>query len=84
MHLKRIKQRIAVNGIPVKKIMSFWDSYVIFFSPEDLSIIKWTGGRRRFIDLELCQLDKMYVYNLSNYTKILLQRNKLLKFILQK
>lgn len=82
MHLKKNKAKgIAVNGIPVKKISELFGIVnVIFFSPEDLSIIKsGPAERRRFIDLELCQLDKMYVYNLSNYTKILFQRNKLLK-----
>lgn len=29
--------------------------------------------------MELCQLDKLYVHNLMNYNKILLQRNQLLK-----
>ena len=37
--------------------------------------------RRRFIDLELCQLDKVYLHNLVNYNKIINQRNKLLKDI---
>ena len=29
--------------------------------------------------MELCQLDKFYIYNLNNYNKIVNQRNKLLK-----
>ena len=33
------------------------------------------------MDMELCQLDKIYVHNLVNYNKVLLQRNKLLKDI---
>ena len=38
--------------------------------------------RRRedvFIDLELAQLDKLYLSDLSNYNRIINQRNKLLK-----
>lgn len=31
--------------------------------------------------MELCQLDKIYVYNLTNYNRIIAQRNKLLKDI---
>ena len=50
---------------------------IIFFSPEDLDIIKrGPSERRRFVDLELCQLDKIYLNNLTNYNKILNQRNK--------
>ena len=55
---------------------------VVIFSPEDLDIIKkGPAERRKFIDMELCQLDKIYVYNLTNYNKIVIQRNKLLKDI---
>jgi DNA replication and repair protein RecF len=82
MHLKKNRAKgIAVNGIPVKKVSELFGIVnVVFFSPEDLSIIKnGPAERRRFIDLELCQLDKLYVYNLTNYSKVLLQRNKLLK-----
>ncbi|MCH5260598.1 MAG: DNA replication and repair protein RecF, partial [Lachnospiraceae bacterium] len=35
--------------------------------------------RRRFVDMELCQLDQFYLYNLNHYNKIVNQRNKLLK-----
>lgn len=53
---------------------------MVFFSPEDLNIIKnGPSERRRFLDLELCQLDKIYLADLTNYNKILNQRNKLLK-----
>ena len=55
---------------------------IVFFSPEDLNIIKsGPAERRRFMDMELCQLNKLYVHNLVNYNKALLQRNKLLKDI---
>ena len=53
---------------------------VVFFSPEDLSIIKnGPAERRRFVDMELCQLDSFYLCNLNNYNKVVNQRNKLLK-----
>ena len=56
--------------------------HFVFFSPEDLNIIKeGPAGRRRFIDLELSQLDKIYLNNLSNYNRIINQRNSLLKDI---
>lgn len=84
MHLKKNKSKgIAVNGIPIKKSSELYGMVnIIFFSPEDLNIIK-TGpsARRRFMDTELCQLDKIYVSNLINYNKSIDQRNKLLKDI---
>ena len=53
---------------------------LVFFSPEDLNIIKnGPSERRRFVDLELSQLDKVYLNDLSNYNRIVNQRNHLLK-----
>lgn len=84
IHLRKNKSKgIAVNGIPIKKASELFGIFnVIFFSPEDLNIIKnGPAERRKFVDMELCQLDKIYVYNLINYNKILSQRNQLLKDI---
>ncbi len=84
MHLKKNKTKgIAVDGIPIKKAAELFGIVnIVFFSPEDLNIIKnGPSERRRFMDLELCQLDKIYLHNLTNYNKIIIQRNKLLKDI---
>ena len=82
MHLKKNKPKgIAVNGIPIKRAVELFGILnIVFFSPEDLNIIKnGPSERRRFIDMELCQLNKLYYQNLSSYHKILNQRNSLLK-----
>ncbi|MCI7813261.1 MAG: DNA replication/repair protein RecF [Lachnospiraceae bacterium] len=82
MHLKKNKAKgIAINGVPIRKASElFGIANFIFFSPEDLNIIKsGPAERRRFLDLELCQLNKIYLYHLTNYNKIIVQRNKLLK-----
>lgn len=84
MHLKKNKSKgIAVNGVPIRKVSELLGVInIIFFSPEDLNIIKnGPSERRKFIDLELCQLDKIYLHNLMKYNKVLEQRNKLLKEI---
>lgn len=84
MHLKKQKGKgAAIDGIMVKKSSELLGIvHMILFSPEDLSIIKnGPGERRRFMDLELCQLDKIYMSHLSQYNKILNQRNSLLKQI---
>lgn len=84
MHLKKSKAKgIAINGIPIRKASELLGiGNFVFFSPEDLNIIKnGPSERRRFLDMELCQLNKVYLYNLMNYNKILMQRNKLLKDI---
>lgn len=82
MHLRKSKSKgIAINGQKIKKAADLLGLLnVVFFSPEDLSIIKnGPAERRRFVDMELCQLDNVYLYNLNNYNKIVNQRNKLLK-----
>lgn len=82
MHLRKSKSKgIAINGQKLKKAAELLGLLnVVFFSPEDLSIIKnGPSGRRSFVDMELCQLDKYYLYNLNQYNKIINQRNKLLK-----
>ncbi|SDB34805.1 DNA replication/repair protein RecF [Eubacterium oxidoreducens] len=84
IHLKNNKAKgIAINKIAIKKASEIFGILnIIFFSPEDLNIIKkGPSERRRFLDLELCQLDKIYLYNLTNYNKVVQQRNKLLKDI---
>ena len=84
IHLRKNKSKgIAVNKIPLKKASDlFGNLNVVFFSPEDLNIIKESPAeRRRFIDQELCQIDRIYLHNLTNYNKALAQRNKLLKDI---
>lgn len=82
MHLRKSKSKgIAINGQKLKKASELLGLLnVVFFSPEDLSIIKnGPSGRRSFVDMELCQLDKYYLYHLNQYNKIINQRNKLLK-----
>lgn len=84
MHLRKNGAKgVAINKIPIKKASELFGILnIVIFSPEDLNIIKnGPAERRRFIDLELCQLDKLYLSDLSNYNKVLNQRNKLLKDI---
>ncbi len=82
MHLRKNKSKgIAINGQKIKKAADLLGLLnVVFFSPEDLSIIKnGPSERRRFVDMELCQLDSVYLHNLNHYNKIVNQRNRLLK-----
>lgn len=84
MHLKKNKPKgIAINRVPIRKASELFGILnVVFFSPEDLNIIKnGPSERRRFVDLELSQLDKVYLSHLSDYNRIVNQRNHLLKEI---
>lgn len=84
MHLRKNRSKgVAIDRIPIKKSAELFGLInIIIFSPEDLSIIKESPSeRRRFIDMELCQLNKIYYSDLSTYNKVLMQRNNLLKQI---
>ena len=82
VHVKKDNRKgMAINGLAVKKMSDFFGTlHVVMFSPEDLRLVK--GGpseRRRFMDMELCQLSNIYCRDLQNYHKVLKQRNNLLK-----
>lgn len=82
MHLKKNSPKgIAINKMPIRKASELFGLMnFVFFSPEDLNIIKnGPAERRRFMDLELSQLDKVYLKDLAGYNRIVNQRNKLLK-----
>ena len=82
IHMKKERSKgIAIDGLPIKNSNELMGiSNIIFFSPEDLGIIKdGPEKRRRFMDMELCQLNKAYLFYLKQYKKVLKQRNALLK-----
>ena len=87
VHLKQNEKKgIAVNGLPVKRLGELFGTlYAVIFSPEDLALVKDAPTeRRRFLDIELCQLSRVYYYDLQQYYRILKQRNNLLKEIQKK
>lgn len=79
-------KKSRVNGVEKRKMSDFVGHLnVVLFAPEDLQLIK--GGpqqRRRFLDVEIGQVSPQYLYNLSQYQKVLLQRNTLLKEVAKK
>lgn len=84
IHMKKGSSKgIAIDGLPIRNSHELMGlSNIIFFSPEDLGIIRdGPEERRRFMDMELCQLNKTYLYYLTQYKKVLKQRNALLKQI---
>lgn len=52
----------------------------VMIAPDDIDIIiGGSEGRRKYIDIILCQLDADYLQQLMTYNKVLQQRNSLLK-----
>lgn len=70
-----------IDKVQVLKMSDYINGYrVIMFAPEDLDLIKGQpSNRRQFLDIEMSQIHKPYMLNLSKYKQILKQRNALLK-----
>lgn len=75
------RKQLKINGIAERKITRLVGSLAaVFFSPDDLQLLKGPpSGRRRFLDIELSQISQTYLHHLMTYTKVLQQRNTLLK-----
>jgi len=75
------KKEFSLNGIPYTKLSEHIGKFpAVMVAPDDIELI--TGGseeRRRFIDTVISQMDAEYLSQLIQYTKVLQQRNSLLK-----
>lgn len=82
IHLRKNKNKgMALDRVPIKKFGDLYGNIlIVMFSSEDLDIVRRSpSDRRKFIDLQLCQMDSIYMDNLINYNKILDQRRELFK-----
>lgn len=80
---KNRKKEVKINDNKLKKLEDLL-GYInsIIFSPEDLKLVKGSPSKRRkFINLEISQINSYYYHNLQEYRKIIRQRNNLLKEI---
>ncbi|HUS82274.1 MAG TPA: DNA replication/repair protein RecF [Dehalococcoidia bacterium] len=78
----RAGKRLRLNGLPQRASQVVGRISSVFFTPQDLDLI---GGppslRRRFLDITLSQADSHYLAALQEYTKVVVQRNALLRRI---
>lgn len=74
-------KKVSINKNPIKKISDYISYFnVIIFHPDDLDIIKGAPSeRRKFLNVEIGQLDNRYLSILNNYNNILKNRNEYLK-----
>ncbi|MDR3600172.1 MAG: DNA replication/repair protein RecF [Desulfosporosinus sp.] len=85
-HYRDKKKMVKVNQVPCQRLSDFVGTInVIFFSPDDLAMIK--GGpseRRKFIDLHIAQMRPGHVSILNAYNKVVQQKSALLKSYVEK
>ncbi len=75
------KKRVKKNSLSQTRISDVMGTFkAVLFSPEDLKIVKDSPAeRRQFMDSEMIQVSPRYYHTLSQYQKIIKQRNQLLK-----
>lgn len=75
------KKTVKINNLPIKRLGELMGELpLVYFSPDELRLVKEApSDRRRFLDIDISQLSKVYFYSLQRYNKILAQRNALLK-----
>ena len=75
-----VKKLIRLNGRPARALDAVGALNAVLFSPEDIDLISGTpAGRRRYLDVTISQLDAAYLRSLSRFSRVLEQRNSLLK-----
>lgn len=81
----RGSKQVLIDGVPIKRMGELMGVFnAVLFSPEDLSLVKDSPEeRRRFMDMELCQLRPAFFYRLQQYNAALKQRSALLKTALE-
>lgn len=74
-------KRFKVNGVAQTRLSDILGRLnVVLFSPEDVELVKGgAASRRRFLDMEISQIDAGYLNALQQYRQVLRQRNELLR-----
>ena len=76
------RKEITIDKMNITPRELIGEMKITMFSPEDLQIVKNEPAlRRRFLDIQICQINNAYCVSLSRYNKIVKQRNILLKQI---
>jgi len=77
-----LRKRIRVHGTPRRAIDLIGEANVVTFVPGDLDLVAGSpAGRRRFLDITLCQVSAHYCRALGQYHKVVVQRAALLRSI---
>lgn len=76
-------RRASLNGVQLSSAARMMGEFLaVVFSPAHLSLVQaGPSQRRRFLDTALSQVSRRYAAALTEYNKVLLQRNYLLKDI---
>ena len=77
---RAIQKRVRLNQRPRRAMDALGQLNIVLFTPADVELITGSPAqRRRYLDIMLCQVDPHYVRVLSQYQRVLTQRNALLR-----
>lgn len=78
---KNKKKKVKINGVPIDKTSEMIGILNnVIFTPDDMKIIKGSPSeRRKFINIDISQIKPKYKYLLHQYSKVILNRNLILK-----
>ncbi|MDO8673636.1 MAG: DNA replication/repair protein RecF [Dehalococcoidia bacterium] len=80
--LPALVKRIRVNGLPRRATDLVGQVNVVMFSPQDIDLVSGPPHlRRRYLDIMNSQVDVLYLRALQTYSRVLVQRNHLLRLI---
>lgn len=76
------RRQIRLDGVLRRAFDAVGTLNVVLFMPEDISLVAGSPAqRRRYLDITLCQIDRVYCRSLSRYNRVVRQRNALLRQI---
>jgi DNA replication and repair protein RecF len=75
-----VRKQVRINGVPKRGLDLIGRLRVVLFLPEDISMVAGAPSeRRRYLDVMLCQISPAYCRTLSEYNRVVTQRNSLLR-----
>jgi DNA replication and repair protein RecF len=76
----RLRKQIRVDKAKRRALDLVGQINVVLFMPQDMALVDGSpSGRRRYLDVALCQVDPTYCRALSRYNRVLSERNALLR-----
>ncbi len=78
--VRRARKEVLLDGIKKKMVEAVGHFNAVLFLPQMLRVLEGSPSeRRRYLDLAISQVDASYAADLSDYARLLSQRNALLK-----
>ncbi|MDQ2741484.1 MAG: DNA replication and repair protein RecF, partial [Chloroflexota bacterium] len=75
-----VRKQFKLNGRAKRAADVVGAIEAVLFSPDDTALVTGSpSGRRRYMDLMLCQVDHHYLRGLQEYGRVVMQRNSLLQ-----